>query len=656
MIIGLLRSLGGRLAWGERAWTFVAGHRRLVAMAVYGGVAAVAYVLAYFLRFDFGVPPEHVATLGVTLPILVAVRLVASSVFRLAMGRWRFVSTEDVVRLATAGVAGSLVFVVGVAALPLSPAVPLSVVVVELVLTVLLTAGAWLAYRLLFERIRHARSERNGRRKRVMIVGAGEAGNLLAREILRTPTGYELVGFVDDDPMTWGATLHGVEVLGSTEDLGDYAEHFRVDEIIIAVPSASPPELRRIVERCETQDRPFKVLPGISEVLDGEVRLGHVRDLRIEDLLGREPVSLELPELAAELRGRSVLITGAAGSIGSELARQVAVHEPARLVLLDQAETDLFFVERDLRENHPELSIVAVVGDILDREGVRRVFEEHDPRWVFHAAAYKHVPMMECNVREAVKNNVLGTRRIARAAGRHGSERFVLISTDKAVEPSSVMGATKRAAELVTMACEDDFPDTSFLAVRFGNVLGSQGSVVPIFERQLEEGKPLTVTHPDVTRYFMTLSEAVQLVLKASTLREAEGEIAMLDMGEPIRILDLARDLIRLHGLRPGTDVEIEFIGLRLGEKLHEELTGRDEATVPTPVEKVRIMKPEPLERTNGDLRARLAFLSELPPRVPDDVLRSLLFAAVNGEPLPRPLRQELGRRRIGEASGDVMM
>jgi len=375
------------------------------------------------------------------------------------------------------------------------------------------------------------------------------------------------------------------------EQLSDVVRSEEVEEIIIAVPSALPNELRRIVEYCEQTGKPFKVLPGIAEVLAGNVQLAQLREVKIEDLLGREPIQLTLPELAAELAGSSVLITGAAGSIGSELARQVALHGPATLLLFDQAETDLFYLDMELREQHHGLRIVPIVGDVVEAAAVERVFVEYQPDRIFHAAAYKHVPMMEANPREAVRNNIIGTWRVAEAAGRHGAEKFVLVSTDKAVRPVSIMGASKRVAELAVLEMQRDFPGTTFAAVRFGNVLGSAGSVIPIFKRQLAAGRPLTVTHPDATRYFMTIPEAVQLILKASLLPEVKGSIAMLEMGEPVRIADLARNLLELSGVKSVSGNHIVYTGLRPGERLHEELTAPGEETVPTMHPKVRIVR-----------------------------------------------------------------
>ena len=576
--------------FGQRLYRSAYSCREIVAYALYGGVAAFAYAAAFLLRFDFSWRPGSGSVFLLSLPLLLVIRLACARAFRLSTGRWRFIGARDVLRLSLATAVGTVLFAALAWLLPFSPRVPRSVVVMEWLFTTAFTAGLWTAYRTAYEQVRLHMSGFNGNAKRVLIIGAGEAGNLLAREMLRYPTGYRPIGFVDDDPTKWGMLLRGLEVIGATEDLAAIAKAEGAEELIIAVPSAPPPEVRRIVELCESTGVPFKVLPGIQQVLSGDVRVNHLRDVRIEDLLGREPVQLTLPELAADLSSRCVLITGAAGSIGRELARQVALHGPGTLVLFDQAETDLFYVEMELRERYPELRLIAVVADIVDSGAVERVFREHKPDRIYHAAAYKHVPMMESNPCEAVRNNVIGTWRIADAAGRHGAEKFVLVSTDKAVRPVSVMGATKRLAELLVLEAQERHPGTSYAAVRFGNVLGSNGSVIPIFRRQLESGKPLTVTHPDATRYFMTIREAVQLILQSSLLPEVRGSIAMLEMGEPVRIADLAKNLLQLAGLGQRSTSGVVYTGLRPGERLHELLVAPDEETQPTAIPKVRLV------------------------------------------------------------------
>jgi FlaA1/EpsC-like NDP-sugar epimerase len=564
------------------------GHRRELALAIYAVITAAAYGMAFLLRFEFAVPSAHLRIFALTVVPLVLVRLTVFRAYRLSRERWRYAGAHDVVRLVAACLVGTAVFALLFdVMIPLKPRVPISVLGIEAVLTASLTAGAWMCYRLAFEHIRGT-----GTGARVLIIGAGDAGNMLAREMLRTNTGYVPVGFVDDDPRMWGSTVQGREVIGATCDVVAIAEDAGAEQLIIAVPSASPAELQRIVAACEATGLPFKALPGISEVLRGEVSVGQLRDVRIEDLLGREPVQLELPELAEDLAGRSILITGAAGSIGSELSRQVALHKPGRLVLLDQAETDLFYLELELRRRHPELEVVPVIGDIVEPAGMERVFRIYQPERVFHAAAYKHVPMMELNPREALRNNVVGTWRVADAAGRHGAGKFVLVSTDKAVRPSNVMGASKRLAELLILELQERFPETAYGAVRFGNVLGSNGSVIPIFKGQIERGEPLTVTHPETTRYFMTIPEAVQLILQASLLDEFRGHIVMLEMGEPVLIADLAANLLRLSGVKDG-DGRVVFTGLRPGEKLHEELSLPEEEAQPTPVRKIRVLSTQ---------------------------------------------------------------
>ncbi len=408
------------------------------------------------------------------------------------------------------------------------------------------------------------------------------------------------MGIVDDDPKKRSVQLHGVPVLGRTEDLRRIVREQRVSLVVLAIASASREETRRVADRLAGLGVDLKLVPSFRELIDGKARLDQLRSVQPEDLLGREPVQLDLARVRRNLEDAVVLVTGGAGSIGAELARQAAGFRPARLVLFEQAESPLYFVEVELRSRYPELDIVPIVGDITDEDRVEATFARYRPDVVLHAAAYKHVPMMETNVVEAVRNNVLGTWTVAEAAVRYGARRFVLISTDKAVRPSSVMGATKRVSERIVLT----FPElvasrTDFRAVRFGNVLDSAGSVIPLFRQQIEGGGPVTVTDPEVTRYFMTIPEAVQLVLQASSVPEAAGRISMLEMGEPVRILEMAENLIRLSGLEPHREMAIVFTGLRPGEKLHEELTLAVEDTIPTTVEKVRVV-----QRRETDARA----------------------------------------------------
>ncbi len=574
----------------ERAYRFLSRHRQVVAYAFYAAATAAAYGMAFLVRFELRIPPSHLQTLVLTVPLVIATRLLSHAVFRLAIGRWRYVGVSDVFRLLGSSLLGTLAFAVLLLGLRPTPAVPKSVILIEMVLTTYLIGGVWFGYRLIFQTVRQRAQASDSSVKRVLILGAGEAGSRLAHEMVTFPAGYIPLGFLDDDPLKWGTRVHGVEVIGATSDVAAIVRQFRPDELIAALPSVPPAGLRRLVALCDPTGVPFKVLPGIAEVLEGNIRLTHLREVRIEDLLGRDPVELSLPELAEDFRDRTVLITGAAGSIGSELTGQVARHGPRRLILLDQAESALYFLELELRKRYPEVDVEPIVGNILDRALVESVFSSQPIHRTFHAAAYKHVPLMETNVRQAVRNNVLGTEIVADMAGLHGCDRFVLISTDKAVRPINTMGATKSMAELIVVVAQHRHPRTSYMAVRFGNVLGSQGSVLPLFRRQLEEGDQLTVTHPEVTRFFMTIPEASQLVLQASLLPDARGRIAMLDMGEPIRILDLARNLIRLSGEYRDPDTRIRYVGLRPGEKLHEELVAPREEITPTSVTKVNLV------------------------------------------------------------------
>ena len=566
---------------GERMYTAAYSYRRTVAYTLYLAVVAVAYATAFLLRFDFAWRPGYGTVFALSLLPLLAIRLVSSCGSGSAPGAGGSLALATCCGLAVATTAGSVVFGLLVWVVPFSPHVPRTVVVMEWLFTTTFTAALWTFYRTVYEQVRHHLSGFNGSAKRVLIIGAGEAGNLLVREMLRYPTGYRPIGFVDDDSMKWGMLLRGVEVIGATRDLVAIAKAERADEIIIAVPSAPPSEMRRIVECCESTGLPFKVLPGIAQVLAGDVRINQLRDVRIEDLLGREPVQLTLPELAADLRGRRVLITGAAGSIGSELARQVALHGPGTLVLFDQAETDLFYIEMELREKHPDLALVPVIGDIVDPEAVESVFREYQPERVYHAAAYKHVPMMECNQREAIRNNVIGTWRVADAAGRHGADKFVLVSTDKAVQPVSVMGATKRLAELVVLELQARHHGTTYAAVRFGNVLGSNGSVHPHLqeaagERQAADchgprGDP--VLHDDPGGRAVDPA-GVALAGGARKHRDAGDGRARAHRG-------LAKNLLRLAGLDNRDGGRIVYTGLRPGERLHETVARARRADAP---------------------------------------------------------------------------
>jgi FlaA1/EpsC-like NDP-sugar epimerase len=537
--------------------------------------------------------------------------------FGLYRGIWRYASIPDLVRIVKA-VAIGIVIAGGVSfALTRLVNVPRSVFVLDGVLLILLLGGPRLIYRWVKDRHLYVTEG-----QRALIVGAGQAGEMLVRDLLRNPESpYRPVVFVDDNPSKVGRELHGLPVRGPCDDIPALAEQFDTDLILIALPSAESRELRRIVEICEKTGLPFRTLPKFQDLVSGKVGIKELREVTIDDLLGREAVRLDWQAIAQGMRGQVVMVTGAGGSIGSELCRQIARLEPTKLILFEHSEFNLYSVEQELRREHPALPLVCVLGDVCDPVEVESVLGTHMPQIVFHAAAYKHVPMLEGQVRAAVVNNVLGTRVVAEAADRHGCGIFVLISSDKAVNPANVMGATKRVAEMI---CENLATRlrTRFITVRFGNVLGSSGSVVPLFREQIAHGGPVTVTHPDVMRYFMTIPEACQLILQAGVVGKG-GEIFVLDMGEPVKIAYLAEQLIRLSGKRPGDDIEIVYTGLRPGEKLFEELFHDRENLAPTGHPKLLLAHPRRVDAEQ--LADALQTMTRLSQTSEEDKLREVL-------------------------------
>lgn len=552
-------------------------------------LAAVAYAGAFLLRFDFSLPAGFGELMLQTLPLLCACKFIGFWRFGLFSGWWRHVSVRDTEDILKASVTGSLLFFVAVAATMGIQGFPRSIFLTDFVLCTALVAGARVAIRLLWERDRSGprRIERQG-----LIVGAGEAGIRLLGELQSRPSGdMEIVGFVDDDPSKQGMRICGVPVLGPIDRLASLADGLDISEVLIAIPSARSSVMRRAAERCREAGLRARVLPSLGELVEGKFMFAQMREVRVEDLLGREPVRLDNPRLRSFVEGRRVLVTGAAGSIGSELCRQIAANGPSELVLFDRHENGIFIVEAELRQKYPDLKPIPVLGDVLLGDQLEAVFRRHEPHVVFHAAAFKHVPLAEQNVVETVRNNVIGTRNLLDVAEATSVDLFVFISTDKAVRPTSVMGATKRVAEMLVRARSGGA--TRFVAVRFGNVLGSSGSVVPLFRDQIARGGPVTVTDPEVTRFFMTIPEAVALVLQAATLAES-GDTLVLEMGRPVRILDLARQMIELSGFLPGDDIEIQFTGLRHGEKLHEELVDDGERLVATAIDRISRLETAP--------------------------------------------------------------
>lgn len=577
-------------------------YRRAVSVGVHLAIFVVAQAGAFLLRFEFDIPPEYLAPAVLWVGVSLAIRLGVFAWFGMFAGMWRYTGARDLAALAKSATLSTLIFAVFLI-LGGYRSYPRSILVIDFMLTMLLVGGLRFGVRSLWQLAATVSQKREGTARRVLIVGAGNAGEALVREMQKAHGGrYEVVGFADDDPTKRGVRIHGVPVLGAIDEVPALIERHKPDEVVVAIPSASGRAMRRIVDLVKTGTVAIRTMPGIDQLIDGRVTINQLRSVNIEDLLGREPVRLDTQSIASLIEGRVVLVTGAGGSIGSELCRQVVRFNPSKLVLVERAENALFEIHRELVHKGGTKGVVPCIADITDEARMRRVFSEHQPQVVLHAAAHKHVPMMEENPGEALKNNVGGTRAVATLADEFKVDRFVMISTDKAVNPTSVMGATKRVAELFIQALSQR-SRTRFVAVRFGNVLGSAGSVIPIFKEQISTGGPVTVTHPDMKRYFMTIPEASQLVLQAATMGNG-GEIFVLDMGEPVKIIDLARDLIRLSGLSPEKDIEIRFTGLRPGEKLFEELSTADEMAEKTRHPKIFIGKlpAVPLDRVAQEL------------------------------------------------------
>jgi FlaA1/EpsC-like NDP-sugar epimerase len=547
----------------------------------------------------------------------ILIKLPVFGLFGQYRGWWRYVGISDLMGILRASLVSTLVIVSLWSALVLAPTqvrqtmenvtnVGQGIFMADLFMTVLVLSGLRMIVRLYHEEFHTVES---GRLKRFLIVGAGNAGEALLREIHRMPVAqYDVVGFIDDDPAKQRTNIHGIPILGAVEQLPEICKQRNIDEIAVAIPSASHHQLRRVIQVCEGTKSRFRTVPSVTDIASGRFRVSQIRDVDISDLLGREVIQLDLDLIEAFIRDKTVLVTGAGGSIGSEMCRQVGKFSPKMLLLIEQAENPLFYVERQLQKQFPNLSTRATICNITDRTRVQEIFEKYRPDVVIHAAAHKHVPLMELNPGEALKNNILGTKMVADATDSYAAANFVMISTDKAVNPTSIMGSSKRIAEMYIQDL-DRTSKTQFVTVRFGNVLGSEGSVVPIFKRQIAEGGPVTVTHPEMKRYFMVIPEAVQLVLQAATMGKG-GEIFVLDMGEPVRIMDLARELITLSGFRPGEEIEMVFTGPRPGEKLFEELSIAGEDMQPTRHPKIVVWNNIPMDRDT--LRTNINDLLEI--------------------------------------------
>ncbi len=579
-------------------------YRKLLIILIHTLVFATALILSFLLVSNMQFRRRWlVEQYPKMLLYFLLIKLLVFGFLKQYRGWWRYVGISDFIAIIKASLFSTLIIVISWYGMLNTPGirhkfqnlieVSQGVFMLDMFATILLLGGLRMAVRLYHEEFR---TVEGGRLKRFLIIGAGNAGEALLREIHRmSVVEYEVIGFVDDDRAKRGMNIHGIPVFGAVEELPEICTKHNIDEIAIAMPSASHKQLRRVIQVCEGTKIRFRTVPSITDIASGKLRVSQIRNVDINDLLGREAVELDLDLIEGFLKDKITLVTGAGGSIGAEMCRQVCNFGPKLLVLVEQAENALFFIDRELSKDFPDVKMDAVICDITDKIRVEQIFEVYKPEVVIHAAAHKHVPLMEMNPGEAIKNNVIGTRTVANAAGKYGSRNFVMISTDKAVNPTSIMGSSKRIAEMYIQNLNKT-SETDFVTVRFGNVLDSNGSVVPIFKNQIAHGGPVTVTHPEMRRYFMTIPEASQLVLQAATMGQG-GEIFVLDMGEPVKIVDLARELITLSGFRPDEDIEIVFTGVRPGEKLFEELSIKGEDMQPTRHSKIGVWKNKPVDQ-----------------------------------------------------------
>lgn len=622
--------------------------RILILVACDAFLVNLGILIAFYLRFiEEGFPFYYYQNSPYVFILATIIYLVSFYIFRLYNRVWSYASTGELLAVIYSVSVGAM----GVVAVSffLRSSLPRSIIILAWAFTIILVGGSRFIWRLYIER-RKGNGAVTGRR--ALIIGAGDAGALVARELAKSRhIDLRPVGFIDDDPAKKNLSLLGIPVLGNRNDIPGVVDQNSIDEIIIAMPSAEGQAIREIVGICRTTRASIKVLPGVYEIIDGRVSFDRIRPLQLEDLLHRKPVNLDLAGIAGYLKGRVVLVTGAGGSIGSELCRQIACFNPDRLVVLGHGENSIHKIWFELNNAFPELDLAVEIAEIRDAARVEHIFNKHRPAVVFHAAAHKHVPFMEMHPIEAIKTNVFGTRNVARAAGLAGTKVFILISTDKAVNPSSVMGVSKLLAEIIIRQM-NDYSETIYAAVRFGNVLGSSGSVVPIFQEQIKRGGPVTVTHPEMMRYFMTIPEAVSLVIQAGTMARG-GEVFILDMGEPVRILDLAQDMIRLSGYEPGRDIDIVFTGIRPGEKLFEELLTAEEGASSTSHEKIFVAHPRLIDAKS--LEKELLVLANLSPECDGEKLFQVLKKVIPGLKDYGRLKDIAGDG-IGAASGESSM
>ena len=595
--------------------------RRLYLVCYDIAAVALSGYLALLLRFDLHpnqIPPQYLSVLWETVWFSMLMTVVVFAAFRLYSSLWTYAGTTEMMYVVSACVVDTVLNMVLVLLNHREQAYPLprSFYMLYGVFLLAFTIGGRYSYRAV-RAIRGRMSGDRSVRRNVMLIGAGSAGSALIKEIVGSRmVNKNLVGVIDDDPAKQGTFIHGIRVIGTRDDIIRCAEELEVDEIMIALPSASAKEIKEIVDICKETGCELKRLPGIYQLVNGEVSISKLKDVDVNDLLGREPVCVDLDSIMSYVSDKVILVTGGGGSIGSELCRQIASHQPKQLIIVDIYENNAYSIQQELRHSYPELDLVVLIASVRNTKRMDDIFSMYRPDIVYHAAAHKHVPLMEDSPNEAVKNNVLGTWKVVQAADRYHVKRFVMISTDKAVNPTNIMGATKRVCEMIIQTYNNR-SQTEFVAVRFGNVLGSNGSVIPLFKKQIEQGGPVTVTHPDIIRYFMTIPEAVSLVLQAGAYAKG-GEIFVLDMGEPVKILDLAKNLILLSGHKPGEDIQIEFTGLRPGEKLYEEMLMEEEGLQNTDNQLIHIGKP--IELDEGKFLAQLQHLKDYVVEEPDDI------------------------------------
>lgn len=559
-----------------------------------------AIFAGYFARFSFRIPPEYMSVYLKNFIPITLIMVICFSIFKLYKTIWRYASVDELVSVILAVTLGTaLSYLYGETISKIYSAtynmriairLPISVYMIMWALTIIGSGGVRFFRRLLAS-VEMVPAEVLKRSKRTLVVGAGDAGAVVVKEMKKRPeTGYIPVGFIDDDQSKKGKYIYNIPILGNTDDVGDIIKSKDIDEILIALPSVDEKDRIQIIKKCSATGCKLKTLPGIYELIDDQVSISQIRDVEIEDLLGRDPIKLNLDGIAGYLTGKTIMVTGGGGSIGSELCRQITKFKPKKLLILDNYENGAYDLQMELNINHPEIDKEVIIANIREKDRLEEIFSQYHIDVIFHAAAHKHVPLMEMNPKEAIKNNIFGTLNVAECADKYGVKRFVQISTDKAVNPTNIMGASKRVCEMIIQSI-DRVSKTEFVAVRFGNVLGSHGSVIPLFKEQIKNGGPVTVTDPEIIRYFMTIPEASQLVIQAGAMAKG-GEIFILDMGKPVKIVDLARDLIRLSGFVPDKDIKIKFTGLRPGEKLYEELLMDEEGLINTEHHKIFIGKP----------------------------------------------------------------